>query len=94
MEIVSYGTRRTILSLLDDSKEVSRWQNHFQSILNRPSTEEEADIPKAEADLDINVDTPTEEEIISSIKAMKSGKAGGKDRVTADLLKAELSRVP
>ena len=32
------------------------------------------------------MDPPTEEEIISSIKAMKSGKAGGKDRVTADML--------
>ena len=80
--------------ITDDSKEVSRWQNHFQSILNRPSPEEEADIPEAEIDLDINVDPPTEEEIISSIKAMKSGKAGGKDRVTADMLKVELSRAP
>ena len=64
------------------------------SILNRPSPEEEADIPEAEIDLDIDVDPPTEEEIISSIKAMKSGKAGGKDRITADMLKAELSRAP
>ena len=33
-------------------------------------------------------------EIISSIKAMKSGKACGKDRVRADMLKTELSRAP
>ena len=80
--------------ITDDSEEVSRWQNHFQSILNRPSPDEEADIPEAEVDLDINADPPTEEEIISSIKAMKSGKAGGKDGVTADMLKTELSRAP
>ena len=67
--------------IIDDTKDMSRWLNHFQSILNRPSPEEEADILEAETNLDINVDPPTEEEIISSIKAMKSGKDGGKDRV-------------
>ena len=75
--------------ITDNSKEVSRWQNHFQSILCRPSPEEKSDIPETETDLDINVDPLTEEEITSSIKTMISGKAGDKDRVTADMLKAD-----
>ena len=33
---------------------------------------EEADIPEAEIDLHINVDPHTKEEIISSVKAIKS----------------------
>ena len=37
---------------------------------------------------------PTEEEIICSIKAMKSGKARGNDGVTTDMLKVELGKAP
>ena len=80
--------------ITDERQEISRWHDHFQSILNRPSPENEADIPEADVDLNINVDPPTEEEIICSMKAMKSGKAGGKDGVTADMLKAELNKAP
>ena len=43
---------------IDDSKEVSWWQNPFQSILNRPSPEKEAGVPESGIDLDINLNAP------------------------------------
>ena len=39
--------------------------------------------------LDINTDPPTLSEVKDAINAIKSGKAGGLDGVTADMLKAE-----
>ena len=47
------------------------------------------DIQAAREVLDINTDPPTLIEVKAAIKAMKSGKAGGLDGVTADMLKAE-----
>ena len=48
-----------------------------------------AEIQPAVEDLVICIDPPTLEEVKAAIKAMKSGKAGGADGVTAEMLKAE-----
>lgn len=45
-------------------------------------------------DLDICIDPATMEEVKAAIKAMKSGKAGGADGVTADMLKADETETP
>ena len=66
-----------------------RWKEHFESVLNRPDPDTQADIPAAEEILDIDTDPPTLAEVKEAIKAMKSGKAGGLDGITADMLKAE-----
>ena len=67
---------------------------HFKRILNRPEPEQVAEIPPAVEDLDICKDPPTMEEVKAAIKAMKSGKAGGADGVTAEMLKAEETQTP
>ena len=45
-------------------------------------------------DLDICIDPPTMGEVKAAIKMMKSGKAGGADGVTAEILKAEETETP
>ena len=79
--------------MMDGRKEISRWQDNFCPYLTRLYPEEESEIPESKFDLDINVDTPTKEEITCSIKAMKSGKAGEKDGLS-DMLKVELGKAP
>ncbi|XP_067411321.1 uncharacterized protein [Emydura macquarii macquarii] len=58
-------------------------------ILNRESSEEGANISGRETDLDINIDPPTKEEIISAIKKLKNNKAPGKDNLNAELFKTD-----
>ena len=75
--------------LSKESEQVPRWKEHFESLLNRPDPISVPDIQAAREVLDINTDPPTLSEVKVAIKAMKSGKAGGLDGVTADMLKAE-----
>ena len=72
-----------------ESEQIPRWKEHFESLLNRPDPEFVPDIQEANEVLDINTEPPTLLEVSLAIKAMKCGKAGGLDGVTADMLKAE-----
>ena len=73
--------------LLTSEKE-ARWVEHFNEVLNRPPPEEEPVIPEAEENL--SVDTgPPKKEIIAAINSLKNHKAPGKDRLNAELFKAE-----
>ena len=59
-------------------------------VLNReapssPPTDEEM----GEEELDIDMEPPTEEEIMKAVQALKNGKAPGIDQITAELLKAD-----
>ena len=67
---------------------------HFESILNRPGRELVAETPLAVEDLGICTDPLTMEEVKDAIKAMKSGKAGGADGVTAEMFKAKETEKP
>ena len=78
----------------EESKRNRRWKEHFESLLNRPDPTTQPDISPAEETLDIDTDPPTLEEVKQAIKAMKNGKAGGLDGVTADMLKAEELETP
>ena len=77
-----------------EAEKLTRWKEHFESILNRPEPDHVAEIPPAVVDLDICIDPPSIEEVKAAIKAMKSGKAGGADGVTAEMLKAEETETP
>ena len=72
-----------------ESERTKRWKEHFESVLNRPDPDREPDIPASDEPLEINTDPPTIDEVKIAIKRMKSGKAGGLDGITADMLKAE-----
>ena len=56
---------------------------HFKETLNRPPPQEEVDIPEAPSDLDIDIDPPNREEIISAIKSLKNGKVPSPDNLNA-----------
>ena len=47
-----------------------RWTERFREILNRPPPEENADIPEAADDLDINLAAQEKEEMIKAIKSL------------------------
>ena len=62
---------------------------HFKKVLNRPAREEEPDIPEAEEDLSVDTRPPKKEEIIAAINSLRNHKAAGKDRLNAELFKAD-----
>ena len=69
-----------------------RWKEHFEEILNRPIPDD----PVTDVEIDpiineISTDPITEAEIRTALRKMKNGKAGGKDEITAELLKADMN---
>ena len=72
-----------------DREQKKHWTECFREILNKPSSEEDADIPEAADDLDINTAVPEKEQIIKAIKSLKNGKAPGHDNLNAELFKAD-----
>uniref|UniRef100_K7EZ57 Reverse transcriptase domain-containing protein n=1 Tax=Pelodiscus sinensis TaxID=13735 RepID=K7EZ57_PELSI len=75
--------------LTTQAEQDARWAEHFKEILNRESSEEGVNICGRETDLDINIDLPTKEEIISAIKKLKNNKTPGKDNLNAELFKID-----
>lgn len=75
--------------LTTESQQEARWAEHFQEVLNRPPPTTEPNIQHAENDLDISIEPPTKEEIVSAIKSQKNGKAPGQDNLNAELFKAD-----
>ena len=77
----------------DKAARKARWKDHFSSILNRddPLT------PIAESDdrivdeMDIDVGDITKTEVLEALKKTKNGKAPGADRVTVEMLKADIN---
>ena len=44
-------------------KQLNRWAEHFEELLNRPAPQNQPDIQPAETDLPIDCNKPTREEI-------------------------------
>ena len=74
--------------LTSEKDQEKRWTEHFKEILNRPPPENEPTIEDPETELDISTDPPETDEIITSIKDLKNGKAPGIDNLNAELFKA------
>ena len=75
--------------LTSEKDQEARWVEHFNEVLNRPPPEEEPVIPEAEEDLSVDTGPPKKEEIIAAINTLKNHKAPGKDRLNAELFKAD-----
>ena len=75
--------------LVGADKQLSRWAEHFEELLNRPAPANAPDIPAAEEDLPIDCGKPTREEIRKAIKQLKNGKAAGTDEIPAEALKVD-----
>ena len=78
-------------SLLTDKEVIlKRWAEHFDSVLNRPSSiNDDATnrLPQVECNLLLN-EFPTVDETVKAIKLLSSGKVQGSDAKPADIYKA------
>ena len=85
--------RTTLIS--DKEKLLERWAEHFDTVLNRPSTiNEEAIIRLPQVPVDESLaDPPTEEEVSKAIKRLSSGKAPGADSIPAEIYAAGGSKL-
>ena len=72
-------------------KQLNRWAEHFEELLNRPAPQNQPDIQPAETDLPIDCNKPTREEIKKAIAHMKNGKVAGPDGIPAEVLKADVN---
>ena len=61
-------------------KQLSRWAEYFEELLNRPAPANTLDIPAVEEDLPIDCGKPTREEIRKAIKLLKKTKQQGQMR--------------
>ena len=77
--------------LMGADKQLNRWAEHFEELLNRPAPQNQPDIQPAETDLPIDCNKPTREEIKKSITHMKNGKVAGPDGIPAEALKADVN---
>ena len=71
----------------DKEKILERWAEHFNNVLNRPSTISEdaiARLPQVPVN-DSLADPPTEEEVTKAIRRLSSGKAPGADSIPAEV---------
>ena len=79
------------ISLLTDKEAIlKRWAEHFDGVLNRPSSiNDEAlnRLPQVECNPLLN-ELPTVSETVKAIKPQSSGKASGSDAIPAEIYKA------
>ncbi|XP_072018555.1 uncharacterized protein [Amphiura filiformis] len=79
--------------LTEQSARRTRWREHFEEVLNRPlptnpvSEELNDQVTVIE---DISDKHISKAEIRTAIRKMKNGKSGGKDEITAELLKVDI----
>ncbi|KAI0235174.1 hypothetical protein LSAT2_014355 [Lamellibrachia satsuma] len=77
--------------LMGADKQLNRWAEHFEELLNRPAPQNQPDIQPAETDIPIDCNKPTREEIKKAIAHMKNGKVAGPDGIPAEALKADVN---
>ena len=77
-------------SLLTDKEAIlKRWAEHFDGVLNRPSSIKEAinRLPHVECNA-LHDELPTVSETVKAIKLLSSGKLPGSDAIPAEIYKA------
>ncbi len=77
-------------TLTTEREKADRWVEHFNEVLNRPEPNIIANPENAEVDLGINIDAPSDAEVIRAIKSLKSNKAPGIDLIQAEIIKADM----
>ena len=71
-----------------------RWKEHFLEVLNHPAPEDTGEFDNkdviSESEANIDIDVPTKAEIYAAIREIKNGTTGRVDRLTVEILKADL----
>ena len=75
--------------LMKEEDQLERWAEHYKEILNRPDPEVDAEIEDMGFTIEMNHGRITQGEIEKAIRQTKGNRAPGKDRVSADMLKAD-----
>ena len=76
--------------LVTEDEQRTRWAEHFNTILNRPEPETQAEIRcSSTREFEMNKRPITCTEIEEAIKETKGNRAPGEDKITADMLKAD-----
>ena len=81
--------------LTDKGATLKRWAEHFDSVLNRPSSINDEAInrlPQVKCNLLLD-ESPTVSETMKAIKLLSSGKAPGSDAILAEIYKAGVTPV-
>ena len=76
--------------IIDKNKIVERWAEHFDGVLNQPSSINDAAIeclPQAAINPDLDI-PPSEDEVAKAIKQMSCGKAPGPDAIPVEAFKS------
>jgi len=75
---------------------VSKWQEHFQSVLNclKPTVTHDWSNAQTSTQLPVNMDAISEAEVTTAVKQLKNGKAAGVDNIQSELLKTADSTIP
>ena len=76
-------------TIFSQELQMTRWVEHFESLLNRPPPIEPPEILPARNDLDINCEPPTLEEIENAVSLLNSNKAAGPDYIPPEALKVD-----
>lgn len=74
----------------EQEKQMKRWAEYFEELLNRPPPDNPPDILPARRDLPISCDPPSLVEIKTAISQLNSGKAAGPDYIPPEALKADI----
>ena len=75
--------------ITDNNEIVERWAEHFNGVLNQPSSINDAAIqrlPQVAVNLDLDI-PPSENEVAQAIKQISCGKAPGPDAIPAEVFK-------
>ena len=83
--------------ITEDTARKKRWREHFEGVLNRPVPDNPVSDNINDRDNvidnvieDISTNRISKAEIRSAINRLKNGKSGGKDEITAELLKVDI----
>jgi hypothetical protein len=66
---------------------LARWKEHFEEHLNEGSESEKPTRPVDLRDDEVDIGSPSREEIERALKYLKNNKAAGADSIAAELLK-------
>ena len=67
-------------------KQLNRWAEHFEELLNKPAPQNQPDIQPAETNLPIDCNKPTREDIKKAIAHMKNGKVKADVNTSVEML--------